>query len=399
MKILYINKALHDPMKSLARFVAQGRGTASVFMTERWPRGEQLPGVMLMRVPPAPLQRMEAGTVAGPQQSAEQMTLRAVHNAMNVMNACHCLRKGGFTPDVIYASTQDGYALNVRQVFPHARLVTRLDWLYPQNVQSQATTPERAWQSVYERLYNAFQLPLFLDCSLGITISEWQKKQLCTTLAPKIRVIANGVDSHFFTPPPTPCRNEVITFSCQGTSALRGITTICECLPKLLTLRPQSRVQILSFAARKTEASREQRYADLAALLPPLSDEQRQRVSLMISPPPAHYLSLLQQSALYVYLTAPTLLTAGLMEAMSCGTLVLASDTESVREIVTHGENGLLWNGSDAQSLAFTVAETVAKARELQPVARNARATILARHDKRTLLPQHAAVVCDGMER
>lgn len=393
MKVLYMNKTFSGPMKPLAHFIAQDKETASVFMAERWPREEQVPGVMMMRIPDARPQGDRSRVPQGAQQAVEDMMTRYAGNALRVMTACQRLRKSGFVPDVIYASTQDGYTLHIRQAFPKARLVARVDWLYPCPEMTQEANPEALQRLAYERMYNVFQLPLVMDCAQGISSSEWQKQLLCKELATKFKVIGSGVDAHFFAPAPVPCAGETITFSCHGASAARGITTICQCLPKLFTLRPQCRVHIVSFSYRKNEHSREQRLNELAALLPPLREDQRSRISISISPDLALYLSILQQSKVYVYLTTPYMLSSGLLEAMSCGTCVLASATESVREIVRDGENGLLWNGDDAESLAFAVTEAVAKEQEQQHLGRKARETVLAGHDMRTVLPHHAAAV------
>src|SRR5262249_18090357 len=58
--------------------------------------------------------------------------------------------------------------------------------------------------------------------------------------------------------------------------------------------------------------------------------------------PPPQLANLFNLTDLHIYLTVPFVPSWSLMDALSCGATVLASDTEPVREMIVHGENGLL---------------------------------------------------------
>ena len=68
--------------------------------------------------------------------------------------------------------------------------------------------------------------------------------------------------------------------------------------------------------------------------------------------PPPVLAKLLSASDLHIYLTVPFVLSWSLFNALACGATVLASDTEPVREIITHGETGLLANFFKVDALA-----------------------------------------------
>lgn len=85
------------------------------------------------------------------------------------------------------------------------------------------------------------------------------------------------------------------------------------------------------------------------------------------------YVRLLQRSDAHVYLTYPFVASWSLREALAMGCAVVGSDTEPVREFITHEKNGLLANFFDPAGLAskvVTVIENAALARELRTEAR-----------------------------
>src|SRR5205814_2605210 len=72
---------------------------------------------------------------------------------------------------------------------------------------------------------------------------------------------------------------------------------------------------------------------------------------LMPTPALAHLLAV---TDLHIYLTVPFVLSWSLMDALAAGATVLASDTPPVREMITHGKNGLLTDFFDAELMAET---------------------------------------------
>jgi glycosyltransferase involved in cell wall biosynthesis len=67
---------------------------------------------------------------------------------------------------------------------------------------------------------------------------------------------------------------------------------------------------------------------------------------------PERLCEILSLSDLHIYLTVPFVLSWSLINALACECVVLASDTEPVREVITQGENGLLNDFFDIEGLA-----------------------------------------------
>ena len=82
---------------------------------------------------------------------------------------------------------------------------------------------------------------------------------------------------------------------------------------------------------------------------------------------------MLQRSDAHVYLTYPFVASWSLREALATGCAVIGSDTQPVREFITHGQNGLLADFFDTAGLAakvLSVIENATLARSLRADAR-----------------------------
>jgi glycosyltransferase involved in cell wall biosynthesis len=103
---------------------------------------------------------------------------------------------------------------------------------------------------------------------------------------------------------------------------------------------------------------------------------------------------LLQLSTVHVYLTYPFVLSWSLLEAMSAGCAIVASDTQPLREAIVHNETGTLFNFFDPAALAQSVCELLNKPEERIRLGANARAFAKLNYDLQTVcLPKQIAWV------
>jgi glycosyltransferase involved in cell wall biosynthesis len=117
------------------------------------------------------------------------------------------------------------------------------------------------------------------------------------------------------------------------------------------------------------------------------------RIHFTGSLPYGLYRKVLRAGSVHVYLTRPFVLSWSFLEALSCGCLVVASDTEPVREVARDGVNALLTDFHSPQAIAARVAEALDRREESAPLRAEARRTILRDHDLRPLLARHVALV------
>ena len=127
---------------------------------------------------------------------------------------------------------------------------------------------------------------------------------------------------------------------------------------------------------------------------PQISDADWQRVHFLGHVPYQYFIPLLQLSTVHVYLTYPFVLSWSLLEAMSAGCAIVASDTQPLHEAIKHNETGKLVSFFDPQALAQSVSDLLDQPEERARLGFNARAFAQQHYDLQTVcLPQQLAWV------
>jgi glycosyltransferase involved in cell wall biosynthesis len=131
-----------------------------------------------------------------------------------------------------------------------------------------------------------------------------------------------------------------------------------------------------------------------AEVRPNIPDEDWRRVHFTGRIAYPTFLRLLQVSAVHVYLTYPFVLSWSLLEAMSAGCPVVASDTAPVREFVTHGATGVLVDFFDTAGFSAAISDLLDDPDRRRMLGANARALIEEHYDRRAIcLPAQLAWV------
>lgn len=86
-----------------------------------------------------------------------------------------------------------------------------------------------------------------------------------------------------------------------------------------------------------------------------------------------------------MYLTYPFVLSWSLLEAMSAGCAIVASDTQPLHEAIAHNETGRLVDFFDPGQLAKEVCQLLDHPEERQSLGQNARAFAQRNYDLQTV--------------
>jgi glycosyltransferase involved in cell wall biosynthesis len=331
------------------------------------------------------------------------------------------LKANGFMPDVIIAHHGWGESLFLKEVWPQAKLAIYCEFFYhPQGADvgfDPEFPPTDPGDACRLRLKNLNNLLHFEVADAGISPTHWQASTFPEAFRPKITVVHDGIDTVAVAPNaavgltlkkadgqdlPLTRQDEVITFVNRNLEPYRGYHVFMRALPELLKRRPNARVLIVgaddvSYGARPTQAQNGgTKWKDIFAneVRPHISDSDWQRVHFLGHVPYQYFIPLLQLSSVHVYLTYPFVLSWSLLEAMSAGCAIVASDTQPLHEAIAHNETGRLVNFFDPKALAQEVCDLLDNPAERVRLGANARAFAQQNYDLQTVcLPKQLAWV------
>jgi len=323
------------------------------------------------------------------------------------------MKAQGFTPDVIIAHHGWGESLFLKEVWPQAKLGIYCEFFYHPHGADVGFDPEFPVKDEGDacrlRLKNLNNLLHFEVADAGISPTHWQASTFPEPFRSQITVVHDGIDTEAVAPNPAVSltlngnltltkADEVITFVNRNLEPYRGYHVFMRALPEILKRRPNARVLIVggddvSYGARPDNG---QKWKDLfaAEVRPQISDADWSRVHFLGNIPYQHFIPLLQLSTVHVYLTYPFVLSWSLLEAMSVGCAIVASDTQPLREAIKHDETGRLVNFFDVAGLVNEVCALLGDPAARQRLGANARAFAQANYDLKTVcLPRQLAWV------
>ena len=284
------------------------------------------------------------------------------------------LQAEGFMPDVIVAHPGWGESLFLKDVWPDARLGIYCEFFYHPHGADVGFDPEFPVKDVGDvcrlRLKNLNNLLHFEVADAGISPTQWQASTFPQPFRSKIKVVHDGIDTAAVAPNPAVSltlngnltltrQDEAITFVNRNLEPYRGYHIFMRALPELLKRRPRARVLLVgaddvSYGARPEDGKK---WKDIfaAEVRPQISDADWARVHFLGHVSYQHFIPMLQLSTVHVYLTYPFVLSWSLLEAMSVGCAIVASNTQPLHEAIHHDETGRLVDFFDVAALTAEV--------------------------------------------
>jgi glycosyltransferase involved in cell wall biosynthesis len=333
----------------------------------------------------------------------------AVLEGQGVYRVAQKLKDQGFYPDLVYGHSGWGPTLFMKDVFPRATLLCYFEWYYNAYGSDASFDPSDPINADDEARIRTKNAPILLDlasCDRGLSPTAWQRSQFPIEFHNKIKVHHDGIDTSYFRPMPgaklkLPRINldltevpEIVTYVARGMEPYRGFPQLIEAIYLLQQQRPQCHFVIVGknrVAYGKTLPDGRTYKDDLLEQFP--LDLSRVHFTDLL--PYDEYLQVLQASSVHIYLTRPFVLSWSMLEALSTGCLIVASNTACVTEVIEDNVNGLLVDFFSPQQICDRVIEALEQPEKMATIRTQARETILEQYDLARLLPQHLQWVKD----
>jgi glycosyltransferase involved in cell wall biosynthesis len=322
------------------------------------------------------------------------------------------LRARGWFPDVVVAHPGWGESLFVKDVWPRVRLGIYCEFFFRDFGVDTGLDLEFGKEDPTDvcrlRLKNLGLALNFESADAGIAPTLWQASTFPDPFRRRITVVHDGIDTGALVPnaaaglaltPRAGGRyeltraSEVITFVNRNLEPARGFHVFMRALPEILRRRPHARVMIVggSEATYSAPAPGGSTWKDLfiEEVRPRISDADWARVHFLGKVSYDRFVRLLQVATVHVYLTYPFVLSWSLLEAMSVGAAIVASDTAPVREVMRHDETGRLTGFFDVRALVDEVCGLLDDPAARARLGASARAFVQAHYDlKNVCLPK-----------
>lgn len=326
-------------------------------------------------------------------------------------------RRPDFRPDLIVGHSGFGSTLFLRELYPDVPVINFFEYYYvPHDPEGDMdfrrdlgwATPEAKYLRSYCR--NAMILLDLQNCQVGYTPTRFQFSKFPRNYHDKLRVIFDGVDRgvyHGFNEelrPPVaqrgdrtvcgvtvPADHRIISYCSRGFESMRGFDIFFRAA-KFITQR-YPKVKIIIVGTDRIAYGGDESYLNGYKSFKDWVIAREQPVDMsnihfVGRQDPRELARLMAMSDLHIYLTVPFVLSWSMMDALSCGAVVLGSNTPPVREMIRDGENGLLADFFSPEDFADKAVRVLENPDEYRPLGRSAERMIAEQYSLEAVLPQ-----------
>lgn len=355
--------------------------------------------------------------VAGGATKANHFCTRTFENAVWNCDAVYQALKDrkDIQPDLIVGHSGFGTTLFLRELYPTTPLINFGEYYYhttgpdtDMGFRSDLGWPTSDAHLHRARCRNAMILLDMQNCDAAYTPTHFQRSRFPKEYQQKLRVIFDGVDRSAYhghdealRPPPAqrtvrkmagvdvPGSTRIVTYVSRGFESMRGFDIFL----RAAKLIAQQYPNVLFFVVGTDRIcyGGDENYTNGKTFKDWAIEKEKPDLSKFVFTGrmnPLHLARLLAATDLHIYLTVPFVLSWSLMDALSCGAVVLGSNTAPVQEMIRDGENGLLADFFNAEEIAAEAVSVLRDPATFRPLGRAAEELIAKQYALEIMLPK-----------
>jgi glycosyltransferase involved in cell wall biosynthesis len=304
-------------------------------------------------------------------------------------------------PDLIVGHSGFGATFFLRELYD-CPIINYFEFFYHTKNSDMDFRPEFPVSEIDKLRARARNAAILLDlenCDAGISPTRWQKERFPAAFHSKIHTIFDGIDTEFWrrrthgleelSGLAIPKDRKLVTYVARGMESIRGFDVFMKFAKQLSERR--SDVYFLVVGQDRVCYGGDEKFTGGKSF----KEWVLAQASYDLSPfsflgnvPPKTLAQILSHSDLHVYWTVPFVLSWSLLNALSCGAVVLASDTPPVREVIQHEKNGLLVDFFDIEKWVDMADDVLSHPKSYRPLALAGRETVLREYSQEVCLPK-----------
>jgi glycosyltransferase involved in cell wall biosynthesis len=319
-------------------------------------------------------------------------------------------------PDLIVGHSGFGSTLFLRELYPTVPIVNFFEYYYrahdpdsDMDYRKDLNWPLGEMKYLRSRCRNAMILLDLQNCQAAYTPTQFQRSRFPEEYQSKLQCVFDGIDRNVYhgyhetLRPPLSIRTprkiagmavspstRIVTYVSRGFESMRGFDVFMRAA-KIIAQRFPDVVFFVVGSDKMSYGGDEEHikpYKTFKEWTLAQDEYDLSKFVFIQNLEPPHLGRLLATTDLHIYATVPFVLSWSMMDALSCGAVVLGSNTTPVKEMIRHGENGLIadfFNPEDFAEKAIEALRDPAAARVLGRAAEN---EIAEKYSLEAVVPQ-----------
>jgi len=319
-------------------------------------------------------------------------------------------------PDLIVGHSGFGSTLFLRELYPHVPVINLFEYFYHPHDSDGDMDFRRdlGWKLdpyLYQRsrCRNAMLMLDLNNCQLGYCPTQFQLSRFPKEHRYKLRTIFDGLDRTLYhgrngklRPPVAergprtllgrnlPAGTKIVTYVARGMESMRGFDLFMQ-TAKMISRRQPDVVFFVVGSEGHAYGGDEAfigQHKTFKEWVLAQDDYDLEKFHFVGWQSPEDLSTLLASTDLHLYWTVPFVLSWSMLNAMSCGAVVLGSSTTPVKEFITDGANGFLADFFNPQEFAEKAVRILQNPGQFRPLGRAAEDLMATKYSIDAVLPQ-----------